>query len=153
MAWNYSGNPITSTADGRRDSVRLLIGDTDTTDQQLQDEEIAFCLGQANDDVYGAASIAARTLSAKYSRLVDTSIESVSASYSQRADSYLKLAIRMDKMSKKHGKTGLGVPVAGGISISTMESVEDDTDRVEPSFKRDQFRNPSNYKDDDDRYR
>ena len=41
MTWTYGGAPGTTSSATRRDAVRLLVGDTDTTDQQVSDEEIA----------------------------------------------------------------------------------------------------------------
>jgi hypothetical protein len=125
--------------------VRLLVGDTDTTDQQVSDEEIAFALSQTSDDIYNAGALMCRTIAGKYSRLVDTSIESVSSSYSQRAKQYSELAVRLVKEGKRLGSVGLGVPVAGGMSISEMAGVEDDTDRVPSAFRVDQFSNPPRF--------
>ena len=52
MAWTYDATLLSiSTSVGRRYSVRLIIGDTDTTDQQLQDEEIDFFLSQGGDSI------------------------------------------------------------------------------------------------------
>jgi hypothetical protein len=145
MTWTYGGAPGTTTSATRRDAVRLLVGDTDTTDQQVSDEEIAFALSQTSDDIYNAGALMCRALAGKYSRLVDTSIESVSSSYSQRAKQYSELAVRLVKEGKRLGSVGLGVPVAGGMSISEMESVEDDLDRVPSAFRVDQFSNPPRF--------
>ena len=145
MTWTYGGAPGTTTSATRRDAVRLLVGDTDTTEQQLTDEEIAFGLLQASDDIYNASALLCRALSGKYARLVDTSVESVSSSYSQRAKQYAELAVRLTKEGKKLGSVGLGVPVAGGMSISEMEGVETDTDRVPSAFRVDQFSNPPRF--------
>lgn len=148
MAWNYDSAPGTSTADGRRDAVRLLIGDTDTNDQQIQDEEITFALDEASDGVYQAAAIVARAIAGKYARRVDTDFETVSASYSQRHKHYLDLAARLDRQAVLQGG-GIGTPLIGGVSESEMDSVEDDDDRVEPAFRRKQFRNPPDVDDDE----
>ena len=145
MTWTYGGAPGTTSAPTRRDAVRLLVGDTDTTDQQVSDEEIAFGLSQAADDIYNASALICRALSGKYARLVDTSIESVSSSYSQRATQYAELAVRLIKEGKRLGSVGLGVPVAGGMSISEMQSIEDDADRVPSAFRVDQFSNPPRF--------
>jgi hypothetical protein len=145
MTWTYGGAPGTTTSATRRDAVRLLVGDTDTTDQQVSDEEIAFALSQTSDDIYNAGALMCRTIAGKYSRLVDTSIESVSSSYSQRAKQYSELAVRLVKEGKRLGSVGLGVPVAGGMSISEMQGVEDDTDRVPSAFRVDQFSNPPRF--------
>lgn len=145
MTWTYGGAPGTTTSATRRDAVRLLVGDTDTTDQQMTDEEIAFALSQASDDIYNASALLCRALSGKYARLVDTSVESVSSSYSQRAKQYAELAVRLTKEGKRMGSVGLGVPVAGGMSISEMEGVENDTDRVPSAFRVEQFSNPPRF--------
>ena len=43
MAWSYNPTDLdTLTASGRINTVRLLVGDTDTTDQQVQNEEITL---------------------------------------------------------------------------------------------------------------
>jgi hypothetical protein len=146
MAWTYSATPGTSTADERRDSVRLLVGDTDTNDQQLQDAEIAFFLAQTNDAIYAAAAQAARTLAAKYARLVDTSVESVRVQYSKRREQYDAIAVQMERLDKKFG-AGLGTPLAGGISISEMDSADDDSDRPRPRFERGMFNAPGDADD------
>ena len=45
MAWSYDPTDLnTTTASGRLNTVRLLVGDTDTTDQQVQNEEVTFSL-------------------------------------------------------------------------------------------------------------
>ena len=50
MSWSYSPSDLnTTTASGRLNTVRLLVGDTDTTDQLVQNEEITFALSQTGD--------------------------------------------------------------------------------------------------------
>ena len=101
MAWSYNPAQLgTSTAAERINSVRLLLGDTDTADQQVQNEEITFGLSQTGDS-----------------------------------------------QGKKAGG-GFGVE-AGGIEISVVDSVRDDTNRVPPSFRRDRFKNPPSYSGND----
>lgn len=150
MAWTYNGTPGTATAAERRDSVRFLVGDTDTTDQQVQDAEITFALSQASNDIYLAASITAEAIAGKYSRLVNSSFEGMRTDYSDLVSQYQSLARKLKQDSKKFGSTGIGSPDAGGISISEIDSVEDDSDRPTPAFRRGQFRNPPQYDDDDE---
>lgn len=152
MTWTFDDAPGTSTAAGRRDAVRSKIGDVDTNDQQISDEQIAFALDQASDDIYIASVISARTIAALYARRVDTDAEGLSARFSQRRDAYLQLAKALEVEAKKYGSVGLGVPLVGGVKISEMDSVEEDDDRVRPSFRRDQFRNPQNVDGLDDWY-
>lgn len=136
MTWTYT-NPATSA----RDAVRFLLGDTDTTDQRVSDEEIAFALAQTGNSTYGAAALCARALAGKYATLVDTTVETVSTKYSQLRDAFSKLATQLEAQGKRY--TGaLGIPAAGGISITDMESAREDTDRVPTAFNMGQFDNP-----------
>ena len=56
MAWTYSGDPSSSA----RDAIRFLVGDTDTNDQLVTNEEIAWVNNQvsgsdtATTDLYSA---------------------------------------------------------------------------------------------------
>jgi len=96
MSWSYDPNNLsTTTSSGRLNTVRLIVGDTETTDQLIQNEEIAFSLSQSNDNVYYAASLVCRLIAAKFSRLVDTSLDNaISAKYSTRAKQYQQLGLR-----------------------------------------------------------
>lgn len=145
MSWSYDAtNLSTTTASGRLNAVRLLLGDTDTLDQQVQNEEITFALEQANNNVYYAAAWSARVVAGKYSRKVNTSIDGVlRADYSDLVAQYSSLADRLEYQGKKSG-AALGV-TAGGISKATITAVRSNTDRVEGSFRRDRFHNPPGY--------
>lgn len=126
----------------RINNVRFLIGDTDSTDYAITNDNISFALTQANDDLYLAAAICCRALAAKYANLVDTKFESVSSNYGQLQTNYTKLAARLETQSKKFGRGGLGIPLVGGISISDVDAVEQDSDRIPSKFRRDQYANP-----------
>ena len=143
MAWSYDPtNLVTTTASGRLNTVRLLVGDIDTQDQLLQDEEIVFSLGQTNDNVYYAGSWACRIIAAKYSRLVDTKIDSAGSSkYSDRVDHFILLANQLSDLGKKTNGKSLGVSF-GGVSKAQMEAINSDPDRVKPAFMIGQFDNP-----------
>ncbi len=130
MSWSYSGDPSSSD----KDAVRFLIGDTDTNNQLLQDEEINYLL-TTQGSVYAAAAEAAMSIAAKFARLADQTVGDLRISYSQRAEAYKALA---DSLSRR-GDLKFVEPYAGGISKSDKESVELDTDRVEPAFERGQF--------------
>ena len=133
----------TTTATGRRNSVRFLVGDTDPNDVQIVDDEIAFALAQNADNIYAASAFCCRALAAKYSRRVDTELDgALSATYSDIHAHYLSLAETLEAEYRK--SSGLGVK-AGGIFISSIKVVRGDEDRVSPSFRRDRFRNPPNY--------
>ena len=71
-----------SPADGGVSNVRFFLGDTDITLPQVQDEEILFAI-ELRGNPFGATAMCAWALSAKYSRLVNQSIDGVSTSNSQ----------------------------------------------------------------------
>lgn len=144
MTFTYDVDDLgTTTASGRRNAVRFLVGDTDSTDVQVQDDEITFALAQSSDNVYEAGAYCCRAIAAKYSRRVDTELDgALSASYSDLHAHYMALAENLEAESKK--QSGLGVK-AGGLSKADISVVRQDTDRVPPSFRRDRFRNPPNY--------
>ena len=120
--------------------VRLILGDTDSTDQLLQDEEINYFLS-LNDNVYGASVLAATAIQSKFSRLADTSIESVSVKYTQKADQYAKLS---QDLKSKAEEQDLVLPSVLGVSIDAINDANADDDRVQPKFKMDRFSNPQN---------
>jgi hypothetical protein len=143
MAWSYNSSDLNTTAaSGRLNSVRLLIGDTDTNDQLTQDEEIFFALAQNGNNVYYAAAWACRIVSAKFSRLVDTQLDgALQASYSDRSKQYTLLATQMEALGKRVSGRALGVS-AGGISQAAMGVANANDDRVAPQFAVNQFDNP-----------
>jgi hypothetical protein len=145
MAWSYSSADLdTATPSGRINVVRLLVGDTDTLDQQVQNEEITFALSQSSDNVYAAAGWTARTIASLYSRRVNTTLDgALRADYSDLAEHYFKLAEDLEYRGKTEGAV-IGV-AAGGITISDIQAVRANTNRVEGSFRRDRFRNPPGY--------
>lgn len=125
MTFTYSGDPSHS----NRDQVRFLIGDTSKHDQILQDAEINWVLTQYNAPM-NAAIRCCEVITAKFSRLSDESVGSVSKSFSQKADSYRKL--RKDLVRRL--MTEDCTPYCGGISSSDKITVNSNTDRVRPDF-------------------
>lgn len=122
--WTYDATDLTTvTAGGRLNSTRLLVGDTDTTDQQVQNEEVAFALGQTGDNIYNAASFVAKLLASKYARLVDTQLDgALMASYSDRAKHYNLLSIQLSEFGKKTSGRALGLS-AGGVPNTPIFTV------------------------------
>jgi hypothetical protein len=145
MAWSYNSSDLTPTTDaGRLNIVRLLIGDTNTTDQQLQDSEITFALSQNGNNTYSAAYWACNALVSKYARLVNTQLDgALKSDYSDLMQHYLLLASSLEYQGKSSGAS-LGVR-AGGITKVSIEAARADTNRIEGSFRRDQFKNPPSY--------
>jgi len=142
MSWSYDPTDLnTTTASGRLNTVRFLVGDTDTNDQKVQDEEIVFSLSQTNDDVNASASYVSRTLASKYASKVTIELDGqLKAHYSDLYKHYNALADKLDYQAKKSGAQ-LGI-LAGGISRTKIGTVRSNTNRVEPAFRRDRFLNP-----------
>jgi len=145
MAWSYNAADLnTTTAAGRLNTVRLLVGDTDTNDQQAQNEEVVFSLAENGDNVYYSGAWVARIISSKYSRKVTTQLSgALSADYSDLAKQYRVLADNLEYQGKTSGAS-VGI-LAGGLTKSKVNSVRQDTDRIEGSFRRDRFKNPPSY--------
>lgn len=93
MTWTYTADPSTST----KDAVRFLIGDTDETNQVIQDEEIYFNLGEVGGEPYRAASNTCYNLAARYTSEAQSTSKSVgglsiSKSFGDKASRYERLA-------------------------------------------------------------
>lgn len=126
MSWSYVPGA------SARDYVRFLIGDTDSSNELLQNEEIDTALSNEGNK-YAAAAVCADALAGKFSDEADKKVGPLSISASQKADKYQKLADRL------RAQIGRKVAAwAGGISESEMRDAEKDTDRVDTSFKRGQ---------------
>jgi hypothetical protein len=143
---SYTYDPldlVPTTSTGRLNIVRLLVGDNNTEDPQLQDEEVYFALAQNNNNVYFSASFCARLVASKYARMVNTQLDgALEAEYSDRVKQYTLLAIQMTEMAKKMSGKNLGV-AGGGISNIAIAINENNTDRPKPAFKTGQFDNDS----------
>lgn len=124
MAWTYSGDPSASD----RDHVRFLIGDVDSSEQLLTDEEIAFALTEEPAPRLAAASCC-DAIVAKWSRQVDTGMLSLNVNASQRIQNYRTLAA---KLRADHYKRI--TPRFLGQSIGTKDTLAGDTDVPQPAF-------------------
>ena len=141
MTWTYAGDP----AANARDAIRFLIGDTDTTDQLLSDEEIAWVNTEASGTstgttaLYDAAYRCCLTIASKLAREADKQIGDLSVSMSQRAKAYREQASSLKELSGREG--GVPIPYAGGITISDKEVDEDNSDLFRSWFSSGQFEN------------
>lgn len=113
--------------------VRRLIGDVIQDDPQLWDNDILFALDQRGGNIYLAGADAAGYLAAQYARKVDTtSPGSISTASGTQAQKYADLSARLAGLGIGRG-AGI-MPFAGGISVTQKQSMEEDTDRVQPAF-------------------
>lgn len=98
MTFTYGGDPSNSTLE----EIRFLIGDTDSTDALLSDEEITYIITQA-PNTYFAAAMAADMVVSKYGKYVQRSVGSLSINLGDRATNYEKLSKRLRRIGIKKG--------------------------------------------------
>lgn len=104
---------------------------------ELSDETITAILA-IESDVRMAAAMCAESLAGKYASAVDKKIGDLSISYSQRREHWEKMAATLRSSSR----TALFQPFAGGLSEADKQARREDTDLVQPAFRRDLFDNP-----------
>ena len=135
MSWSYSQDPTTSPMD----EVRFLIGDTNPSAQQLQDQEILYNIAL----VYGPnppasgnflpAAYCADAISSNYARKVDKSVGDLHITYSQGSKNFQDLANRLRQRA-----TLSMVPVyAGGQSIADKIANYVNADQTQAEVKVD----------------
>lgn len=123
-----------------RDKVRLLLGDTDTADEQLTDGQYDFVIAENPGSIYFAAATAARLIARTFtSRASSKRVGPLSISYAAKADEWLAVARELEAEAAKHAPP---TPYAGGLSVEEKKADATDSDLVQPRFHRGQFRNP-----------
>lgn len=141
MTWTYSGDPSNSA----RDAIRFLIGDTDSTDELLSDEEIAWVNTEASgsatstDSLYDAAYRCCLTIASKLAREADKQIGDLSVKLSQRAQAYRDQATTLQELVAREG--GVPTPYAGAITISDKDIDQENSDLYRGRFASGQFEN------------
>lgn len=133
MTATYTGNPVSS----HQDHVRYLIGDTGP-EFILTDEEIEFELDSNDGSVLHAALGAANAIVARLSQNFESRFETIFEKPQEAVHSYRLLAARLEKRIKR-SEVGFGTPIAGGIRRTDVFSADNDSNRVPPTFDRDQF--------------
>lgn len=128
MTWTWGAAPSTATSAGRRDALRSLIRDTDSSRQLLTDEELAFFYAQEGN-LYRAAASACWALAD--GQKVNKTVGDLSISQGSVLQNYRTLA----QLYRMRADNDASV-YAGGISQSDKLMQEQDSDRVVPSFTR-----------------
>ena len=135
--------PWTAGSTTANNIVRLHVGDisTSTGSELLPDAAYTTFNSQASS-IWIAAQLAANALAARAASsdsagVTKREVGDLKITYSgglEDAGTYRALASKFGRMA------AAGVsPYAGGISVSDKSSVEDDTDRIKPMFKRGLF--------------
>lgn len=126
MAWNYSGNPASSS----KDIVRFLVQDVDAARPLAQDEEIAWALTEEPSSVYLAAALVAEALAGKPGVVSSKGVGDLSLAYDP--EFYRQLAVTL----RRRVAARWAAPYAGGISKGDKSRQEQDSDRTGPVFTR-----------------
>ena len=141
MTWSYSGDPSTSALN----AIRFLTGDTDTNDQLINDEEIAWTNNQvtgsdtATTALYEVSYRVMIAIASKFSRLADQSVGDLKVDMFQKATNAREQAALLKQQALREGNTP--VPYAGGISVSDKQIDQENSDIVQPYFSRGQWTN------------
>jgi hypothetical protein len=141
--WSYSGDPESS----GKDAVRFEIQDTEEKAQLLQDAEIEAAINREAGEslppgtvppehaLLSAAARCCEILARKFSAQADTVVGSLQTIYSKSAAGYAKLAKELRLRAQ-----GTAAPAMPAISRSAKRGLREDTDRVQPFFRRDQHK-------------
>ena len=141
MTWTYGGDPSASALA----AIRFLTGDTDTNDQLINDEEIAWTNNQvtgsdtATTALYEVSYRVMVAIASKFSRLADQSVGDLKVDMNQKAYNAREQAALLKQQALREGNTP--TPYAGGISVSDKEIDEENSDIVQPYFSRGQWTN------------
>ena len=102
--WSYTGNPQNRLLD----ACRFVIGDTDSNNQLLMDEEIFWLLSQWEDNIYSAGAEGCVAIAGKYTRQSDYSKSvgdlSISTQYQAQASAYLNRGDHLREQADKYGQ-------------------------------------------------
>jgi len=138
--------------------VRMNIGDTDSANPLLTDEQINAILA-SNTDVNMASAAACDQIAASFARKVDVGALSGNWTASQLFDHYTKMADRLRRLGPGDVPGGSGNRGGGIVVTGTLESDYDDaatdTTYAKGPFRLGQDRRQGGYhpnRDSDDEY-
>lgn len=118
----------TDTTTQTRTLVRLRIGDTDSNDPLLADEEIEALMVDTTS-VPALALKGARLILARIARDIDTSGAGMNTSRSQKTQHYRDLVSELEAELRVGGQ-----PYLGGVSRARQTEIEANSDYKRPSF-------------------
>lgn len=138
MTWTYDLTLLTATSStGSLMKVRRMIGDIDTTRQQLSDEEIYYVLASQTSPTLAAAT-SCDLLAAQYAFQVNTENSELRVSAAARHKHYLSLADRLRAGGPGDVPGDANVLEAtmyvGGAIHSQTEARALDTDLAQPEL-------------------
>lgn len=138
MTWTYGQDP----AANNRDAVRYLIGDTNVRSQLRSDEEIAYALLEAGDNVSEAAANTLEQLAIVYARLAESM--QLGRRRTQYGDRSAKFRQRAEDVRVEAGVNAAG-PLAPQIEVADREAALTDESRTPTQFRVGMMRNRQSY--------
>jgi len=141
MSWTFDSTSLSTSLS----QVRLLIGDTNTNDQLLTDEEVNFFYSERSD-IRLAAIECCSAIIGKLSRDIDRSNLGQSATRSQKIQHYKDLMERLRRETSAVAEVFIG-----GVSVSNRDNLDSEDDFIKPAFSRDRndYVSAGNGEDDD----
>lgn len=129
----FTYNPADLTTELNK--LRLLLGDTDSTEPLLYDEEIAE-VQDNEDNFYSRAAECCLRICGKTARDTKVKLEGYSEGLDVIYERYLKMSERFSRLASS------SYPWAGSIRDAYKKSNEEDDAVVKPNFKKGQFNHP-----------
>lgn len=129
MTWTYDNTQL---AASELFQVRLLIKDTDTNRQLMQDEEINWLIS-SEPNIYFAAASAADTIAANFGAKASKTVGPLSISYGDQRDTYSSLADSLRTRGKRRGSGGGAIVL--GSSKSEKAETRADPDREDTAAR------------------
>lgn len=114
MGFSYDMDAV---LDNGMDRIRFELGDIDSTDVLLQDEEIELIL-EDTPNWQTALAKSARIIESRFRRLLEQSIGDIRVEYTKRAETWSKMRQRFEQLAPEISAVttaGMGLS-AGGIS-------------------------------------
>jgi hypothetical protein len=146
MAWTYDPRNVSDSLA----KLRLRLGDTNTNDQLLTDEELNVILSDHDvsndtDSILLVAADAADVIRAKLARNVDRNNLGMSASRSQVQQHYRDLAEdwRAEYQERRGARSIQGEVTVTGLSLDERDGLRAEEDYLQPVFRSDDWDNSS----------
>lgn len=123
--------------------LRLLLNDPSDSDPLLTDAQYTTLIA-LESNVYRAAALGARTIAALFAQKVKWSAGQLSLDNQQKFNHYMTLSDSYDSRAKQGGGVDGGIltPLLEGVSEDRMETIREDDDIVQPSFRMELMDNP-----------
>ncbi|HET8628784.1 MAG TPA: hypothetical protein VFL91_15285 [Thermomicrobiales bacterium] len=134
MSWSPPTNPATV----RQDAIRVLVGDVLASDEQIQDEQLAYFLARYPDDDYQCASFVAGAIAGRYARQMDSGVGPAKVNFEKRMQHFLGLAQYLWNVWQGLPPDGSAAGGVGALDAAALIAATDQSEvaAVEPFFTR-----------------